>query len=65
LSQEGGFGLSVLQRFLGFLLLILGALTLYYTLTSLPELGSYAALFGFLNIIVLVLGLVLLTAKTE
>jgi hypothetical protein len=65
LSQEGGFGLSVFQRFLGFLILMLGALSLYYTLTSLPELGNYAGLFGFLNIIMIVVGLVLLTAKTE
>jgi hypothetical protein len=65
LSQEGGFGLSVLQRFLGLLILALGLLSLYYTLTSLPELGSYAGLFGFLNIIMIVLGMVLLTAKTE
>jgi hypothetical protein len=65
MSQEGGFGLSVLQRFLGLLILVLGAVSLYYTLTSLPQLGNYAGLFGFLNIIMIVLGMVLLTAKTE
>jgi hypothetical protein len=65
LSQEGGFGLSVFQRFIGLLVMLLGALSLYYTLTSLQTLGSYVDLFGFLNVIMIVLGLVLLTAKTE
>jgi hypothetical protein len=65
LSQEGGFGISLLERFLGFLILILGAFSLYYTATSLQTLGNYAGLFGFLNVIMIVLGLVLLTAKTE
>jgi hypothetical protein len=65
LSQEGGFGISVLQRFLGFLILILGVLSLYYTLTSLQELGNYGGLFGFLNFIMIAVGLVLLTARTE
>ena len=65
MSQEGGFALSLLERFLGLLILILGAASLYYTLTSLPQLGNYADLFGFLNITMIALGLILLTAKTE
>jgi len=65
LSQEGSLALSVLQRFLGLLVLILGAVSLYYTLTSLPDLKSYAGLFGFLGVVMIVLGMVLLTAKTE
>lgn len=65
MSQEGGLALSVVERLLGFLILILGAISLYYTLTSLPQLGSYAGLFDFLDIVMIVLGLILLTAKTE
>lgn len=65
MSQEGGLALSVLEKLLGFLILVLGSVSLYYTLTSLTELGNYAGLFGFLNIIMIALGLILLTAKTE
>jgi hypothetical protein len=64
-EEEGGFGLRVAERFFGLILLVIGAFTIYYTLTSEEALGMYTGFFGFLSIIVLVLGLILMTAKTE
>jgi hypothetical protein len=49
----------------GVLILAIGALALYYVATSLEALGSFAGFFGFLNIVLIALGLVLITAKTE
>jgi hypothetical protein len=64
-EEEGGFGLRLAERFFGFILLVIGAFAMYYTLTSEAALGIYTAFFGFLCIIVLILGLILMTAKTE
>jgi hypothetical protein len=38
---------------------------LYYTLTSMDTLGSFVVLFGLLDVVLIVIGLVLITAKTE
>jgi hypothetical protein len=45
------------------LLLILGALFLYYTATSTVQLGAFTSLFGFLSVAVLGIGVVLLLVK--
>jgi hypothetical protein len=64
-EEEGGFGLNVAEKFFGLLLIIIGALALYYTYLSASILAPFAAFFVFLSIIPLILGLILLTAKTE
>jgi heme/copper-type cytochrome/quinol oxidase subunit 4 len=65
MSEESGFGLNVAERFFGLLIFLIGLLALYYTLTSAQALQVYTGLFGFLSIILIVLGFVLLIAKTE
>jgi hypothetical protein len=64
-SEEGGFGISFVERFFGLLLVIIGALASYYTFTSIEALSAFTGFFGLLSILVFVLGLVLMTAKTE
>jgi hypothetical protein len=63
MSEQDTFWIKLGQRFFGLLLLIIGAVVLYFTLTSLTELAAFSALFGLLSIIVLVLGVVLLISK--
>jgi len=65
MSEEGGFGITLAERFFGLILIIVGAIAMYYAFTSVQALDVFAAFFGFLSIIPLVLGLILLTAKTE
>jgi len=65
MSEEGGLGLTVAEKFFGLILLIIGALATYYTFTSTHELGDFTGFFGFLGIILLVIGIILITAKTE
>lgn len=64
-SEEGGFGLIVSEKFFGLILVIVGALFTYYTFTSTKALGDFTGLFGFLSVIVLVIGIILAIAKTE
>jgi hypothetical protein len=65
MSEEGSFGLSLAEKFFGFMLFIVGIITLYYTITSGQALLVFTGFFGFLSIILIVLGFVLMTAKTE
>lgn len=64
-EEEGSFGLNLMEKLFGVILLILGGITTYYTLTSADVLDIYTGFFTFLSIILIVLGLVLITAKTE
>jgi hypothetical protein len=65
MSEEGSFGITVAEKFFGFLLILVGAVTTYYTLTSMDALGAYTGFFGFLSLIPLLLGIFLLIARTE
>jgi hypothetical protein len=66
MSQEGaGFGLILSERFFGFVLIVLGALALYYTLTSLDTLQPFQWFFVFLCAVPLALGVFLLLARIE
>jgi membrane-bound ClpP family serine protease len=65
MSAEGSFGLNLAEKFFGFILLLIGFVGLYYTLTSSGALLAFTGFFAFLCIIVVVLGFVMLAAKTE
>lgn len=65
MSEGGGFGVSVLLKGIGLILFLTGILTGYYTFTSTQVLGTFTAFFGFLVAILCVIGVILMTAKTE
>jgi len=65
MSEESGFGLNVAEKFFGLVILLTGVFALYYSLTSEPALMVYTGLFGFLSILLMIVGFVLLIAKTE
>jgi len=65
MSEEGGFGLVVAEKFFGLILIVIGALSTYYTVTSTQALHDYTGFFGFLSVIVLALGVILIIAKVE
>ena len=62
MSEGDTFWVSLSEKFLGILLTIIGALFLYFTLTS-TSLGAFAGLFGFLGVVVLIAGLFLLIVR--
>jgi len=65
MSEEGSFGLTLAEKFFGLLLIIVGSLAAYFTFTSSSVLEMFTGFFGFLSILLLVLGVFLITAKTE
>jgi len=65
MSEEGGFGITLAEKFFGFIIVIIGAFATYYTFTSTEALGGFTGFFGFLSIFLLALGVFLIIAKTE
>jgi hypothetical protein len=65
MSEEGGFGINVAEKFLGLIIFIVGIFALYYTVTSSDVLDGFTGLFSFLSIILMILGFVLLIVKVE
>jgi uncharacterized membrane protein len=64
MSEEGDtFWVSLAEKFFGLLLIIIGALMLYYTATSTDALGAFALFFGILSVFVLIIGIFLLLVK--
>ncbi len=64
-EEEGSFGVTFIERLVGLIVLIMGILTTYYTLTSINTLAPFTGLFALLSIILILLGLFLILAKTE
>lgn len=65
MSEEEAFWVKLLERLFGVILILVGGLTMYYVTTSLQELAIYSWFFGFLDVLLMIIGLLLLTAKTE
>jgi hypothetical protein len=65
MSEEGSFGITLAEKFFGLLLIFIGALAIYYTLTSASGLGVFTGFFGFLSLIPVLLGIFMLIARTE
>jgi membrane-bound ClpP family serine protease len=63
MSDGDTFWVSLAEKFLGLLLTIIGALFLYFTLTSTAALAGFTGLFGFLSVVVLLIGLFLLVVR--
>jgi len=65
MSEEGSFGLNFAEKLFGLILFAIGAVAAYYTFTSMDSLGAFAGFFAFLSIVLIIIGFVLMTAKTE
>jgi hypothetical protein len=63
MSTEETFWISLAEKFFGLMLTIIGALFLYFTISSTSVLGMFTAFFGLLAIVVLVAGLFLLLVR--
>ena len=63
MSEEDTFWLSLAEKFFGLILTIVGALFLYFTITTTTILGAFTGFFGFLSIVVLLVGLFLLLVR--
>ena len=63
MSEEGDqFWISLAEKFLGLVLVVMGAIMLYFTATT-GGLGGFAAFFGVISAVLLIIGLFLLLVR--
>jgi hypothetical protein len=63
MSEEGDtFWVSLAERVFGLILIIIGAVVLYFTATS-ADLGGFTVLFGVLSVILVIVGIFLMIVK--
>ena len=63
MSDEGDtFWVSLAEKFFGLLLVVIGAVMLYFT-TITSGLGAFSVFFGAISVIMLIIGLFLLLVK--
>jgi len=66
MSEEGDtFFVNLAEKSLGLVLIVIGAIMLYFTATSTSasELGAFSLFFGILTVIMIVIGLFLLLVR--
>lgn len=62
---EAPFGLTIMEKLVGLLLMLIGIIIFYVTYTNISSIGSYPIIFLVAGLILIGLGIVMLTAKTE
>ena len=65
MSEKESFWLPMSLKLFGILVAIIGGLFLYFTYTSTNALGVFTGFFGFLGVIILILGLFIILIKTK
>jgi hypothetical protein len=64
MSEEGDtFWVSLAERVVGLIFIIIGAVMLYFTATSTDVLGGFSVFFGALSAILVIVGIFLLLVK--
>jgi hypothetical protein len=64
MSEEGDtFWIPLAEKFLGLMLALIGALFLYFTVTSLDSLSGFSGFFGFLSIVIIAVGVFLILVR--
>jgi hypothetical protein len=63
MSEEGSFWLTIAEKVIGIVLIIVSIVMLYVTATSGATLGLFTGFFGFLGVIVLIAGGFLIVVK--
>ena len=63
MSEQGDtFWISLAEKFFGLLLVVIGAVMLYFTATT-SGLGAFTIFFGVVSVVLLIIGLFLLLVK--
>ena len=58
-------GLTIMEKLMGILLIVVGALAIYYSSSAMNVLGGSCVIFITLGVVLLLVGIALLIAKAE
>jgi hypothetical protein len=62
---EAPIGLTIMEKLVGLFLMLIGIIFFYVTYTNISSIGSYPIIFLVAGLILIGLGIVMITAKTE
>jgi len=62
---EAPLGLTIMEKLIGFFIMLIGIIIFYVTYTNISSIGSHPIIFLVASLILIGLGIVMLTAKTE
>ena len=65
MSEKESFWFPISIKLFGIVVAIMGGIFLYFTFTSTSTLGVFTSLFGFLGVIILILGVIMILIKTK
>jgi hypothetical protein len=64
-GSEAPLGLTIMEKLIGFFIMLIGIIIFYVTYTHLSNLGSYPIIFLIAGLFLIGLGLLMIIAKTE
>jgi hypothetical protein len=64
-GSEAPLGLTIMEKLIGFFIMLIGIIIFYVTYTNLSNLGSHPIIFLIAGLILMSLGLIMIIAKTE
>ncbi|MFB0567136.1 MAG: hypothetical protein ACETVM_00930 [Candidatus Bathyarchaeia archaeon] len=64
-QAEAPFGLTIMEKLIGFFIMLIGIIIFYVTYANLSSVGSHPIIFLVAGLILMGLGIVMLIAKTE
>ncbi|NIO38173.1 hypothetical protein GTO27_10810 [Candidatus Bathyarchaeota archaeon] len=62
---EAPLGLTIMEKLIGFFIMLIGIIIFYVTYTNISSIRSHPIIFLVAGLILIGLGIVMLTAKTE
>jgi hypothetical protein len=62
---EAPLGLTIMEKLIGFFIMLIGIIIFYVTYTHIAEIGSHPIIFLIAGLILIGLGILMLLAKTE
>lgn len=64
-KSEAPLGLTIMEKLVGFFIMLIGIIIFYVTYTNISSIGPHPIIFLVAGLILIGLGIVMLTAKTE
>jgi len=65
MSTEAPIGLTIMEKLLGLVIILIGAITFYVTYTNMASVGVQPVFFLAVGFVLVVLGIFILIAKAE